>query len=510
MKKVKEGCVLHDRAAMSRECHALAEEGTRPRQRMSRLYDVTIATTASPNYEPVLALLLTSLEHIGFTGQVNVHRTPPLAPPFGAFTASYHAAIMASMSHLLSQLEAASEGAFVIKTDADIQFFSPFCDAFTDWAGQMCDKGLDVLLMQEGMRHNEANGGFYVIRVSTRSCSFFRELVRRCAAIVPSYVEGGTGPKMFDQFHLNSMLGLQTGVEAWDPSFRFSFIPASSIIWGDDIGCGRDLRTPAFHHAISLHGVPEKLVQMTHVAAAVRLRGPGSRLVAALNARTTELRGGRVALLPYRPCHVPAIHGWLQQEGMRQLLGHEEPWSTLAEEEHDQVELSSDPTRVGMVIVHTPEAATAGAIPSGDSLCGDLSASLTLCALEELCDFEVREDGVRVATGPAEHFESLNPLPDQPPLAMELDIMLGSEAARNIGLATEALQLFLSYVATCLPELRHVSAKLHEDNHVAKRFFERNGMHVHKHSPLLRQTEMRLHRADFPMWSTLYKSHECK
>ena len=52
---------------------------------------------------------------------------------------------------------------------------------------------------------------------------------------------------------------------------------------------------------------------------------------------------------------------------------------------------------------------------------------------------------------------------------------------------------------------------LHVQNYdMAKRFFERNGMHVHKHSPLLRQTEMRLHRADFPMWSTLYKSQECK
>ena len=70
--------------------------------------------------------------------------------------------------------------------------------------------------------------------------------------------------------------------------------------------------------------------------------------------------------------------------------------------------------------------------------------------------------------------------------------MLGSEAARRIGLATEALQLFMAYVATRLPELRLVSAKLHSNNHVAQRFFERNGMHVHKHSPLLQQTEMRL------------------
>ena len=67
-----------------------------------------------------------SLEQAGFTGQLSVHRTPPLEPPFGAFTASYHAAILASMTHLLEQLERAATNSFVIKTDADIQFFSPF------------------------------------------------------------------------------------------------------------------------------------------------------------------------------------------------------------------------------------------------------------------------------------------------------------------------------------------------------------------------------------------------
>lgn len=480
-----------------------------------------VVTTASPNYEPVLEFLVDSLEQAGFTGQLSVHRTPPLEPPFGAFTASYHAAILASMTHLLEQLERAATNSFVIKTDADIQFFSPFCDALDEWTGRMEAEGLDMLLMREGARMDEVNGGFYIIRVSARTRNFVSQLVERCAAASPSYVPGGKGPKMFDQFHLNQMLGLHAGVAAWDPAYRYAFLPLNSIIWGDDIGCGRDLREAAFHHAVCLHGVPEKLLQMRHVAAAVRLRCPDSKLVGALNAGTTELRGGRVALLPYESHHVPSVYRWLQQDGMRKLLGHSEPWSSLEDELSDQTCLAADPTRIGWVIAHASRAAKgqseastashsaapAAATPDTNGMtsanvaraedgliCGNLMGCVTLCPLEEECEFTVMDDGVCKA---AQSVEGTNEhLPphsgDQQPLAMEVDIMVGSETARGTGLATEALQLFLSYVAARLPELRYVCAKLHDGNDHALRFFERNGMHVHKHSPLLEQIEMRL------------------
>lgn len=594
-----------------------------------------IVTTCSPNYEPVLALLLTSLERVKYSGHVHVHRTLPLAPPFGAWTDSYYSAIRSSMEYLLDRLESAAIGSFVIKTDADIQFFQPFEASTVAWMERMDAEALDMLAMCEGARQDEANGGFYMIRVSQRSLAFFRQLILRCS---PGGVTGSAvQPKMFDQQHLNEMLGTVHGVAPWDPHFAFGFLPSTSIIWGDDIGHGRDLRCASFHRAwllgcypfghllvvisharcpcllccralvlscprapctpcariplsfspsgaplfvtrlllarlllhrcadaIALHGVPEKLCQMGHVAAAVDLRGPQSRLSAELQQSGTVLRGGRVALLPYRECHVSAILSWLLQPGMQAQLGQEEvsayashcaplPYdslsaplplsrgnaprrsplgtlteprtacvlqlATLEEETSDQAALATDPTRIAMVMAHAAlpcgplpggGRSTSGAESSsgdvlnrcgghsgiteansteaghpdsetGEVVFGDISGTISLCDPTE--DYAVMDDGVRVAASSVSfaplaqasssaasttttststststaHEE--NARAEWRPLAIEIDMMVGSESARGQGLGTEALTLFLGFVTSRLPELRLVGER---------------------------------------------------
>ena len=46
-------------------------------------------------------------------------------------------------------------------------------------------EGLDMLLMREGARMDEVNGGFYIIRVSARTRNFVSQLVeRRCRVAI--------------------------------------------------------------------------------------------------------------------------------------------------------------------------------------------------------------------------------------------------------------------------------------------------------------------------------------
>ena len=61
--------------------------------------------------------------------------------------------------------------------------------------------------------------------------------------------------------------------------------------------------------------------------------------------------------------------------------------------------------------------------------------------------------------GPTSTAHEENARAEWRPLAIEIDMMVGSESARGQGLGTEALTLFLGFVTSRLPELRLVGER---------------------------------------------------
>ena len=393
-----------------------------------------ILTTTSPNYEPCYKLFHSSLVEAGYPSSRLRVQLLELKPPFGVGTPSWHEAIGRSLDFVFRHMGGSerhpaggSSGSmdedvgvngtfevdgtadrFVIKSDADIQFFAPCTAAIRRWCVRMRSEGLDLMLMREADRE-AVNGGIYLIRCSARMRRFYAELIRR------SQTNPGA---LHDQEHLNAMLGLDGSchIGPWDPEVRFKILPDEDYIWAQNLR-SKDLRRVSFHHAVAEMGVPAKVGQLARVRAAVQLAAREGRLALALSALCQGIRvpggpraassthgvGGGVAsaslplpsppwllLRPYTEADVRTVVGWQSAEPeLPRLLGLDEP-DDLEDEIAYVRHLAEggEPTVLSLAVVLTtalPPAATEssssgghGSDGGGEVLCGTIIARFAL------------------------------------------------------------------------------------------------------------------------------------
>ena len=454
-----------------------------------------MVTTTSPNYEPCFRLFTSSLERVGYDTRslLNTQRLC-LRPPFGVGTPSWHEAISKSLSWLLAHMggdEAeggeGSEGGsancdcdggsgFVIKSDADIQYFRPFARSLPAWIRRMTSRRLDMLCMREA-GYEMVNGGFYILRRSARMRRFVRELMRRSRDAPGA---------LHDQEHLNAMLGLADAhsggggaapLSMWDPLVRYEILPEASYVWAQGTS-SKDLRTVCFHHAVAEHGVPAKVAQLARVGAEVELQqtledergehqssaaaGRLARRLAPLRAAgfaspTVHVgggagtgRGARMWLAPYCEEHVATACGWQQAEpALVSLLGLEEADDVDEEAEYvGRVRHGGEPTALLMAVMVAAEGEAAAL------LVGTAGARFRLPG-----SFPHAWVGGSAAAAASLAASLAQGDRCPPPLEVEVEIEI-ERSHRRRGIGSAALNLLLEQLHVALPELACAVAKV--------------------------------------------------
>ena len=498
-----------------------------------------ILTTTSPNYEPCYKLFHSSLVEAGYPSSRLRVQLLELKPPFGVGTPSWHEAIGRSLDfvfrHMVGNEHRPAGGSsgsvdedvgvngacgvngtadrFVIKSDADIQFFAPCTAAIRRWCVRMRSEGLDLMLMREADRE-AVNGGIYLIRCSARMRRFYAELIRR------SQTNPGA---LHDQEHLNAMLGLDGSchIGPWDPEVRFTILPDEDYIWAQNLR-SKDLRRVSFHHAVAEMGVPAKVGQLARVRAAVQLAARDGRLALALSALCQGIRvpggpraasstygvGGGVAsaplplpsprllLRPYTEADVRTVVGWQSAEPeLPRLLGLDEP-----DDLEDEIEYvrhlaeGGEPTVLSLAVVLHPAATEGpgseghGSDGEGEVLCGTVSARFALhgAYVQQLDDGA--EGAAEAAAALASSLAEGSSPP--PPLDMEIEIEI-ERLHRRQQLGSAALAALLDATAAALPEVRCAIVRVPEANGGARRFFEAVGFGDSRENAVLAQVELR-------------------
>ena len=134
------------------------------------------------------------------------------------------------------------------------------------------------------------------------------------------------------------------------------------------------------------------------------------------------LQTGAVALVPYRPEHVPKYHGWMTDPWLQEMTASE-PLS-LEEEYAMCSSWRDDEDKLTFIVLDS----SAGA--GIDAMAGDVNLFFHAWLREE-------ED--------ADH------------AVAEVEVMIGEPAARRKGLATQAMRLMLDYAATELGTRKFVA-----------------------------------------------------
>lgn len=225
---------------------------------------IPIVTVTSPNYDSVFRYWRESLNDVGYPEDLqHVTMLPHLEPPYGFCTGSWAKAIGKQVEGVVEYI-GSHQGEWVLFTDADLQFFSPFRLALSSWKRHACAANLDLLFMREqscvltNMADGEVNSGLYLCRCSERTLQFFKEVLRRLVA--DPKMSGY--PPYLDQYHVNMLLqdrGVRSGAKAAWFSVQWDYLRDEHCIWGDDLTY---VDTAAFHHAVNTHDKPRQLASV--------------------------------------------------------------------------------------------------------------------------------------------------------------------------------------------------------------------------------------------------------
>ena len=177
----------------------------------------------------------------------------------------------------------------------------------------------------------------------------------------------------------------------------------------------------------------------------------------------TQLVGGRVRLVPYLPAHVETYHRWMQDEELLRLTCSEP--LTIEEERSNQQSWRDDPKKVTFIVCALDGGGLDDDVTAG--MCGDVNA------------FLLEEDAGEEEGGSSQ-------------LCAELEVMIADPSRRRMGLAREALLLFLHWLQAHVPKLTSLVVKITDDNVPSIRLFEAIGFAVHRHLAVFEQTELRM------------------
>jgi RimJ/RimL family protein N-acetyltransferase len=177
-----------------------------------------------------------------------------------------------------------------------------------------------------------------------------------------------------------------------------------------------------------------------------------------------RLDGERVALVPYRPQHVPTYHEWMQRTELLEATASER--LTLEEEHANCRSWHDDEAKCTFII-------------------------LRRCA-----------DGSEAMVGDCNLFLGV----DDDPVAAEIEVMVAEEAARRGGCASEALTLLQTWAAGCLGVRRFV-AKVGLDNAPSLALFLKKLGYTHvRTSEVFREETLELRLPDAQRVRCLYES----
>ena len=451
-----------------------------------------IATTTSPNYTPCFTIFEGSLMRAGYCRESIRVQTLQLPPPFGVGTPSWHAAISASLRWVVTQIEAAETSAattlnaspsFLLKSDADIQFFETFPEACRRWIADMEARSLDLLCMREAdLTPLAVNGGLYLLRCNARMRAFMEELIR-CSSTAPG--------ALHDQEHLNRLLGLggrssggqgadgplSTGV-GWG-GVRYAILPEEEYIWATNL-MRKDLTRVAFHHAVAETGVVGKVRQLVRVRAEVGLCARDGRPATQLASLRCDGCGvqSKLHLRPYTTAHVPVVVGWQHSEPeLIPLLGLDEADDVDSEIECVRsLERGEQPCMLCLAVM-APQVQPPSATSKDTKgvLCGTVSVRLELPrAFPNLPEDGSGGEAERAAAAALATDLFKEDASGTPPLEAEVEIEM-EKSHRRRGFGREALEMVLCQLSIALPELEYAIAKVPIANAVARAFFESAG-----------------------------------
>ncbi|PLW38615.1 hypothetical protein PCASD_08231 [Puccinia coronata f. sp. avenae] len=208
----------------------------------------------------------------------------------------------------------------------------------------------------------------------------------------------------------------------------------------------------------------------------------------------TAVVGPRVGLVPYRKEYVPQYHEWMSDQELRESTASEP--LTLQEEYEMCERWAQDQDKLTFIIFARKTCLPTTNIPKQpekhDSDCdflGDMIGDVNLFLSSDESSDSTSSCCVDTHKG-------------------ELEIMIASTKHRHLGLATEALQLFLSYIhlnssqransaSTHFPVLlSFLFVKISFNNTTSQRLFEKLGFEKYSTSEVFGEHEYRLNFPD--------------
>ena len=147
--------------------------------------------------------------------------------------------------------------------------------------------------------------------------------------------------------------------------------------------------------------------------------------------------GSKVVLVPYRACHVPTYHQWMQDEQLQELTGSEP--LTMEEEVAMQKSWHEDPQKCTFILLNRERLSKEGGTELS-AMVGDTNLYLI--------------DGENGAA--------------------EAEIMVADTSSRGLGIGWEAMLLMLRYGTEVLGLTKYV-AKIKDENHPSLKMFSKIG-----------------------------------
>ncbi|OAV90131.1 hypothetical protein PTTG_01943 [Puccinia triticina 1-1 BBBD Race 1] len=219
----------------------------------------------------------------------------------------------------------------------------------------------------------------------------------------------------------------------------------------------------------------------------------------------TAIVGPRVVLVPYRKEHVPQYHEWMSDQELRESTASE-PLSLL--EEYEMCERwALDQDKLTFIIFSRNSSLSIGSDPPEKhttysdylgQMIGDVNLFISADeSLEDSTSTPKETDGQAA------------------PNKGELEIMIASKDHRKLGLATEALQLFLAYILlisrplspsqnpsqSSFPHISFFFVKISFSNTISQRLFEKLGFERTSTNKIFEEYEYRLKLSGSPVLS---------
>ncbi|EFP90111.2 hypothetical protein PGT21_032456 [Puccinia graminis f. sp. tritici] len=225
----------------------------------------------------------------------------------------------------------------------------------------------------------------------------------------------------------------------------------------------------------------------------------------------TAIIGPRVVLVPYRKEHVPQYHEWMSDQELRESTASE-PLSL--QEEYEMCERwALDQDKLTFIIfARNPCLSRTSDQPAGYKSYSDYLGQM-IGDVNLFISPDESSDSTAAETAQSSHIYK-----------GELEIMIASAQHRKLGLATEALQLFISYIqiisllqshslvgsTSYFPTLSFFFVKIAFSNTISQGLFEKLGFEKKITNKIFEEHEYRLNFSESAITITIDRKNSLK